>query len=68
MSYYFLSFLNLIPPRIGGLGGQKIEGKNPKTLCPHPQPLSQIWERGEENTENIFRQVLFFYPVLGNYY
>jgi len=25
--------------------------KIPKLLCPHPQPLSHTWERGEENAD-----------------
>jgi len=29
-----------------------VRGANPKTSCPHPQPLSQLWERAEEDIKN----------------
>jgi hypothetical protein len=53
MSYCYSIFLNPVPPRIGGLGGQLGLVCKYQNLMPSPQPLSQIWERGKKYKEKL---------------
>jgi hypothetical protein len=55
ISYFYPIFIKSCSPQNWGVRGQEVDSVNPKTSCPHPQSLSQHWERAEKYIKNIDR-------------